>query len=150
VSGPADRSPADEMALAKTCLHDARAVLDASPRIAAREAYLAMLHAAHARIAAASRKVPGTHKGVSIVIGELYRTSDFRAQAMLAEVEAWKLAADYGRSAAASRGEAEAAIDQAERFVHRMSADIGPDLLVQRIDRATLTALRHMRDASET
>lgn len=41
-----EKSPADEIRLSHICLEEAEAILKVSPRIAAREAYLAMLHAA--------------------------------------------------------------------------------------------------------
>ena len=91
MSSEHEKSPFNEMSLAQISLEEAESVLSISPRIAAREAYLAMLHAAHARIAATGQKVPATHKGVNMVLGELYRGTDFHAQALLAQVETWKL-----------------------------------------------------------
>ena len=136
-----EKSPADEMRLSRMCLEDAERILKISPRVAAREAYLAMLHAAHARIAATGRKVPVTHKGVNMALGDLYRGTDFHAQSSLAQVETWKMAADYGRSAAANDSEAQEAIELARTFISRMENDIDPDKIKQGIDPAILTAL---------
>ncbi|MFN7397914.1 MAG: hypothetical protein ACK5SX_02340 [Sandaracinobacter sp.] len=99
MSAEHEKSPADELRLSHICLEEAEAILKVSPRVAAREAYLAMLHAAHARIAATGRKVPGSHKGVNVVLGDIYRGTDFHAQSLLAQMESWKMAADCPPSA---------------------------------------------------
>lgn len=135
------KSPADEMKMAEICLSDAKAILPVCSRVAAREAYLAMLHAAHARIAAAGLEVPTKHKGVSMMIGSLYRESDFKAQARLAEIESWKMASDYGRSAAATSEEAGEAIQKASEFIDRMKADIPNEHLQIGLDPAIMAAL---------
>lgn len=136
-----EKSPADEMKLSQICLEDAERIVSISPRVAAREAYLAMLHAAHARIAANGQKVPATHKGVNMVLGDIYRGSNFHAQSLLAQVETWKLAADYGRSAAANEDEAREAIELARTFINRIKNDIEPEKTIQKIDPAVLAAL---------
>jgi uncharacterized protein (UPF0332 family) len=141
MSAEHEKSPADEMRLSQICLDEAAEILKVSPRVAAREAYLAMLHAAQARIAATGRKVPSSHKGVNMVLGEIYRGTDFHAQSLLAQMESWKMAADYGRSAAANLEEAGEAIDIARDFVSRVEIDIGPDKLRKGIDPAVLAAL---------
>lgn len=117
-------SVAEEQSFARRALDEAAQIIDISPRVAAREAYTAMLHAAHARIAATGRAVPTTHKGVSIAIGALYRDDAFRAQSILSSVETWKQAADYGKGAAPTFDEAHEAIDVARGFIERMFADI--------------------------
>lgn len=137
------KSTAEEMEMAEICLAEAKAILAVSPRVAAREAYLSMLHASHARIAANGKKVPGTHKGVNMVIGDIYRDTGFHAQAMLVENEGWKLAADYGRTAVASHKEAEEALHRAEMFLTRLKADIAPEKLVKGIEREILEALEN-------
>lgn len=129
------------MKLSQICHEDAEQILLISPRVAAREAYLAMLHAAHARIAANGQKVPATHKGVNMVLGDIYRGSGFHAQSLLAQVETWKLAADYGRSAAANAEEAREAIELARAFISRMKNDIEPEKFRSGIDPAVLAAL---------
>lgn len=127
-------------------LDDAENIQPISPRVAAREAYLAMLHAAQARIAATGRKVPATHMGVSVVIGELYRDTDFPAQTVLSQAENWKLAADYGRGKAATASDAEDVIEHARHFVARMTADIGEDKLEQTVDTEAIAALQAMKN----
>jgi uncharacterized protein (UPF0332 family) len=141
MSAEHEKSPANELKLSHICLEEAEAILKVSPRVAAREAYLAMLHAAHARIAAAGRKVPTSHKGVNVVLGDIYRGSDFHAQSLLAQMESWKMAADYGHSAAANFEEAREAIGIARSFIGRLENDIGPDKAKAGIDPAVLAAL---------
>lgn len=135
------KSTAEEMEMAEICLSEAEDILAVSPRVAAREAYLSMLHAAHARIAATGKKVPGTHKGVNMVIGDIYRDTDFHAQAMLVENEGWKLAADYGRTATATPREAKEAIDRARTFLVRLKNDIPPEMLEKGIEPAILETI---------
>jgi|TARA_R100000501_G_scaffold13654_1_gene24856 hypothetical protein len=55
--------------------------------------------------------------------------------------ESWKMAADYGRSAAANLEEAREAIEIARGFISRVESDIGPDKLKKGIDPAVLAAL---------
>ena len=112
--------------------------------MAAREAYLAMLHVAQARIIAEGRPAPKSHKGVNIVIGELYLGDSFAAQRLLSEVEKWKLAADYWQGRTAERADAEAAIDVAEAFIDRLVADIGDRAPRVRLDAASLAALKRL------
>ncbi len=76
-----------------------------------------------------------------MVLGDIYRGSDFHAQSLLAQVETWKLAADYGRSAAANEDEAREAIELARTFISRMQNDIEPEKTIQKIDPAVLAAL---------
>jgi uncharacterized protein (UPF0332 family) len=135
------KSTAEEMRMAEVCLAEAEAILNVSPRVAAREAYLSMLHASHARIAATGKKVPGTHKGVNMVIGDIYRDTGFPAQSMLLENEGWKLAADYGRTAAATPNEAREALDKARAFLTRLKADIDPEDLEKGVDPEVIAVL---------
>lgn len=135
------KSTAEEMQMAEICLAEAEAILKLSPRVAAREAYLSMLHASHARIAATGKKVPGTHKGVNMVIGDLYRDTDFPAQTMLIENEGWKLAADYGRTAAATLNEAREALDKARAYLNHLKADIDPKDLEISVDPEVIAVL---------
>lgn len=141
------KDPATELALARASLEDARKILPISPRVAAREAYVAAYHAAQARIAATGQPT-GTHKGVNVNIGRLYAGTDFKAQAMLLELETWKVAADYGRGAAADASAARQAIEDAGAFINRMSADMGnapPAPALSPAEIARLNALRQGR-----
>lgn len=141
-SGP--RSSALEIDRARATLDDARATVAGSPRMTAREAYLAMFHAAQARIIADGRPVPKTHKGVNVVIGEVYAGSDYPAHKILSEIENWKIAADYWKGRQAERSDAETAIDVAEAFIDRLVADIGDRAPRLTLSPAELAALQRL------
>lgn len=127
--------------LAETALREAELVVSITPRMASREAYLSMYLAAHARIAATGQAVPSTHKGVSVLIGQLYKDSGYRAQSLLSKVETWKAAADYGQGNVATLDEAREAIDIARGFLGRMKSDIGPEKLRLGIEPSVLAAI---------
>lgn len=118
------KDPAAELEMARTALQEAKQILSISPRMAAREAYLIAFHAAQARLGALGLP-SGTHKGVGIEIGKLYKGTDYSAQRKLSELESWKAAADYGRGAAADEPAATQALKDAEIFLNRMVKDIG-------------------------
>lgn len=139
------KSAAESMILAETALREAELVISITPRMAAREAYLSMYHAAHARIAATGQAVPSTHKGVSVLIGQLYKGSSYRAQSLLSKVEAWKAAADYGQGNAATLDEAREAIGIARSFLDQMRNDIEPEKLRPGIDPNVLAAIAAKR-----
>lgn len=133
---------ADELLLADEILRDAEDLSTSKPRVAGREAYLAMFHAAQARIAASGRDVPKTHKGVSVVIAELYRKAGYRAQVLLSDAEDWKQIADYGRGEPLSVEDAVAAVEIARAFLTRMRADIAAsgalDIVAEPVDYAAV------------
>lgn len=124
---------AEELRVAEEILRDAEDLAVAKPRIAAREAYLAMFHAAQARIAAAGRDVPKTHKGVSVVIAELFQGDAYHAQSILSDAENWKFVADYGRGKSLSVGEVAEAIEAAQIFVLRMRSEIAASGALERV-----------------
>ena len=115
--------PTEELDFSSEILSDAYDLVDSKPRIAAREAYAAMLHAAHARIAAEGMLVPATHKGVSVIIGDLYRGDAFRAQSELSQAERWKQAGDYGRGTLPTVEDAHEAVDAAQKFCDHLRRD---------------------------
>lgn len=124
MSGDRRLDTAEELAASFDILADAEDLAGTKPRIAAREAYVAMFRAAQARIAAQDIVVPSTHKGVSLTIASLYRGDSFAAQSELSRAERWKQAGDYGRGALPNVDEAEDAVAAARHFCARMQADI--------------------------
>lgn len=143
-------SPAEQMAMAREYLADAERVLSISSRLAAREAYAAVLHAANARIAAAGRKVPRTHNGVNAVVGELYRDTGFPGPQTLSDLEQSKLASDYLKGAPATPEQAEHALTSARLFIDRMIADIHPDDLREASDPETVARLKAMHRGDQS
>ena len=115
---------ADYLTKARTSLADARQITTLPlPHIAAREAYLAVFHAAEAYIFEQTGKVAKTHRGVRSEFARLAKADPRIGRDLvtfLAAAYQFKMRADYGIGSAGvpvSRAEAAAAIAAAERFI---------------------------------
>ena len=140
------KDAATELGLARETLGDAETILNAGvPHVAAREAYYAAYHAAQARIAFSGRDVPGTHKGVSMLIGQIYSDGEFRAQSVLSKLEDLKEASDYARGKRADGPMAREAIDVARDFVDRIASDLGDSAEKKQLTAAEMARLLSMK-----
>jgi uncharacterized protein (UPF0332 family) len=111
---------------ARECLTRAKIILGAGVgEDAGRDAYLAAFHAAQAFILARSGKVVKTHRGVHRLYSQLAKTEPRLAEfsRFLSQAYNLKDIADYelGPTAAVPLDRASAAIDQAERFIDRIT-----------------------------
>src|SRR2546427_12727039 len=115
---------ADYLSKARACLADATQIATLPlPHIAAREAYIAVFHAAEAYIFEHTGKVATTHRGVRSEFTRLARREpriDRELSRFLATADQLKETADYGIGPAAasiSAHQAAAAITTAGRFI---------------------------------
>jgi uncharacterized protein (UPF0332 family) len=119
---------ADYLGKANHCLAGARRIATAEvPDVAAREAYLAVFHAAEAYIFEQTGKAVKTHRGIRSQLNRLAQHEpriggEFLA--FLAEGYKFKTIADYGIGSAIgtiSDDDATSAIDTAERFIETIA-----------------------------
>jgi uncharacterized protein (UPF0332 family) len=123
---------ADYLAKADAVITDARQIATLPlPHIAAREAYVAVFHAAEAYIFEQTGKVAKTHRGLRSEFARLARTEPRIGRELitfLATAYQFKTQADYGIGlsvAPITLAEANTAIATAERFVTAIAAIIG-------------------------
>ena len=125
---------ADYLNKARTTLADATKISTLPlPLVAAREAYLAVFHAAEAYIFECTDKVAKSHRGVRIEFNRLARSEPRIGHDLvtfLTTAYQFKQRADYGidpSAAPLSPTEATAAINTAERFIDTISQILPPD-----------------------
>ena len=118
----------DYLEKARDDLDEGRKILAIGlPKVAARCAYFAAFHAAEALIDARLKKTVKTHSGVH---SEFARAAKDRSEnaaplvAFLGRAYGHKQASDYniGKHSSMSREEAEAALEEATRFVDQVAA----------------------------
>jgi uncharacterized protein (UPF0332 family) len=112
----------DYLRTANRCLDDARTLRLSLPRIAARESYLAVYHAAEAYLLYSTGKIAKTHSGLRAEFSRLARNDpriDRELVSFLAQAYELKSVADYGTDSAAeiTLQDAEQALQTAARFV---------------------------------
>jgi uncharacterized protein (UPF0332 family) len=115
---------ADYLGKARHCLAGAKTIVAAAvPDVAAREAYLAVFHAAEAYIFECTGKAAKTHRGVGSQFNRLAQHEPRVSRDLLTFVDEgyqFKAIADYGIGSAIdaiSADDATSAIDTAERFI---------------------------------
>jgi uncharacterized protein (UPF0332 family) len=118
----------DYLSKARACLDDAARIATLPlPHVAAREAYLAVFHAAEAYIFERTGKIAKTHRGVRAEFSRLARTEPRIGRDLLtflASAYEFKTIADYSVGPAItpiSADQAEAAIREAQRFIDIIS-----------------------------
>lgn len=126
---------ADYLAKARTTLADARQIAALPlPHIAAREAYLAVFHAAEAYIFELTGKVAKTHRGVRSEFARLARVEPRVGRDLVTFLGAayqFKTRADYAIGATAApitATEADAAIGTTTRFIDTIVQLLSPSL----------------------
>ncbi len=129
---------ADYLAKARTALADAHKIATLPlPHIAAREAYVAVFHAAEAYIFEQTDKVARSHRGVQIEFARLTRAEPRIGRDLvtfLTTAYQFKQRADYAIGAAAApmtSAEAAIALADAARFIE-IIAKMLPDLTAPR------------------
>jgi uncharacterized protein (UPF0332 family) len=116
---------ADYLNKARECLDGAKRIAELMPlnHIAAREAYLAVYHAAEAYIFDQTGKIAKTHRGMRSEFSRLAKNEphiDRKFLTFLAEAYEYKSVADYSVGPTASpitKEDAKAAIDTAAQFI---------------------------------
>jgi uncharacterized protein (UPF0332 family) len=116
---------ADYLGKARQCLDDAKQIAAVTPlyHIVAREAYLAVFHAAEAYLFERSGKPAKTHRGLRGEFGRLARNDpriDREFLTFLVEAYEYKSTADYGvgsTSRPITAEDARSALETAERFL---------------------------------
>jgi uncharacterized protein (UPF0332 family) len=126
---------ANYLAKARATLEDACQIAALPlPHIAAREAYLAVFHAAEAYIFEQTGKVAKTHRGVRSEFARLAKAEPRIARDLvtfLGTAYQFKTSADYGIGATAtpiSAADANAAITTTARFLDTITHLLPPDL----------------------
>lgn len=112
----------DYLRTANRCLDDARTLRLSLPRIAARESYLAVYHAAEAYLLHSTGKIAKTHSGLRAEFARLAKDDpriDRELVSFLAQAYELKSVADYGTDSAAviTIEDAEKGLQTAARFV---------------------------------
>ena len=126
---------ADYLAKARNTLADAQQIATLPlPHVAAREAYLALFHAAEAYIFEQTGKVAKTHRGVRSEFSRLARTEPGIGRDLivfLGTAYQFKTRADYAVGSAATPitlAEATTAIATAARFIDAITQALTPGL----------------------
>lgn len=126
---------ADYLAKARSALADAHKIAALPlPQIAAREAYVAVFHAAEAYIFEQTDKVAKSHRGVQTELARLTKAEPRMGRDLAAFLTAayqFKQRSDYaiGYSAAPmSSAEAATALAEAARFIDAITKLLPPDL----------------------
>ncbi len=118
----------DYLDKARADLNDARTIIGLPlPIVAARSAYYAAFHAAEAFIIERTGKVAKTHSGVRSEFARLLKDTPAAKRALLkflAQAYKYKEISDYGigHGAVITDAEANDAIDDAARFIERVTA----------------------------
>lgn len=114
------------MDAARRSLDDAEFALSGGRHgLACSAAYYAAFHAARARISSAGRTA-FSHRGLSVIIGELYGTEYPEVQATLSRLQKHREEQDYRRAEELDDRSARASVEAARSFVMRLSTDIDP------------------------
>ncbi len=125
---------ADYLAKSRECLAAAYTInAFPLPQVAAKEAYLAVYHAAHAFVFESTGKAVKSHKGMRSKFAEVTKGDarfDRTLTSLLARAYKFKEDADYGVGARSSVTvkEAQDLIDLAQRFVDRIAQLLSPDV----------------------
>jgi uncharacterized protein (UPF0332 family) len=127
---------ADSLAEASECLDAAVKIIAIRlPEVAAKEAYLAICHAARAYVFEATGKAVKSHSGMRTMISQVAKSDsrvDIGFSSLLAKAYKFKETADYGlgQISAVTETEAQDLIAQAKNFVETivqlLAADVDP------------------------
>jgi uncharacterized protein (UPF0332 family) len=124
---------ADYLAKARECLDAAIKINELSlPQVAAKEAYLAAFHAAHALIFETTGKVVKSHGGMRTMFAQVAKDDDRIDRglaSLLGRAYKFKEVADYavGSQGVVTEAEAQGVIDIAQRFVATITSLMPPD-----------------------
>ncbi|MEO9191407.1 MAG: HEPN domain-containing protein [Acetobacteraceae bacterium] len=123
---------ADYLAKARECLDAAKAINALPlPQVAAKEAYLAAYHAAHAFVFESTGKAMKSHSGMRTMFASVTKDDprvDRTLASLLARAYKFKEVADYGVGSQApiTAEEAQDVIDIAQRFVDTITQLLPP------------------------
>ena len=123
---------ADYLAKSRECLDAAKTIIAFPlPQVAAKEAYLAVYHAAHAFVFESTGKAVKSHKGMRSKFAEVTKGDgrfDRALTSLLARAYKFKEVADYGigPGGGVTAKEAQGLIDLAQRFVDKITQLLPP------------------------
>jgi uncharacterized protein (UPF0332 family) len=123
---------ADYLAKARECLDAARTIIAIPlPQVAAKEAYLATYHAAHAFVFESTGKAVKSHSGMRTMFALAVKADprvDRKLVSQLGRAYKFKETADYGvgTQGVVTAKEAQGVIDIAQRFIDTITALLPP------------------------